>query len=94
MNNKIPNFRILSPEEVSEVKILKSKKLSSNSPIYEILKKLKIGEGMIIKKDQWQIKSAPTYILNQHQKGKNWGDKKMSCRQLEDKSGWLIIRIK
>lgn len=59
----------------------------SKSPERKALDSLEIGEGLIIKKQEWTCKSVPSSLAS------SMVGKKFTQKQLSDKSGWAILRI-
>lgn len=65
--------------------------IGNKSYIAEEIKKLSIGEGFIIKKSDWNLKTTPPVYIGSY---KRRGVFEIKTKCLKDKSGWAILRIK
>ena len=83
----------LTPEQVKEVPVTFSKRISPNEEILSAVDSLEIDEGPTFEYSECKIKSPPYASLSFYQKRDSWKDKKFRCRRLADKEGWLVIRL-
>ena len=82
----------LTPEQVKEVPVAFSKRISPDEEILNVIDSLEIGEGLTFENSEWKTKTPPYQSLGGHQKRGSWKDRKFRCRRLADKEGWLVIR--
>ena len=57
------------------------------------LDNLNEGEALVIMSDEWRLKSKPNVYIHQSMKRKD-PEKKFEVRQLWEKKGWIITRVK
>lgn len=56
----------------------------------DFVRELNIGEGVIIKRDEWKLKSEPSVLLGQYSKRYS---KKFISKRLIDNTGWGVLRV-
>jgi len=60
-----------------------------NRHVYRRLHSLKVGEVLTLRTSEWKAATPPTHLrYNATYRGQ------FSVRELEDKTGWLIVRLK
>ena len=82
----------LTPEQVKEIPVAPSKRISPNEEILNVVDTLEVDEGLIFENSEWKTKTPPYFSLSSYQKRGSWKDRKFRCRRLADKEGWLVIR--
>ena len=79
-------------KQFNKLKLVKPKyKSDLTEKIEHRLKQCKIGEGIILKKQEW-ISNANLYSFIYRLSQKR--NKKFTVRTLKDSSGWALLRIK
>ena len=63
------------------------------NPITRALDELKVGKSMIVKKKDYSGQ-APFSKLVTSTFSKKWTDKNFKTKQLDDGTGWTVLRIK
>lgn len=71
-------------------KLVFVEKTYSNPVIAELLK-LEVGEGLIVKTEEWKKKTPLSVMWGSY---KNRHNIHLKVKQLADKSGWGVLRIK
>lgn len=61
-----------------------------NRAVYEFLLKLKVGDRVVIDREDWKGKTSLVHTLHNVPLFKN----KFQCRLLVDKSGWEVTKVK
>lgn len=80
--------KLVSVKDVE--KILEARQRNGSKPVLfkEQIEKLKKGEGFLITKEEWSMKTKPSSYF--YQKLNKKGEIKVSCFNTED--GYLIVR--
>ncbi len=79
----------LSKEEVKATETIPK---GYGSPVRKALLMLKVGEGLVIPRIEWQWKKQTPTVLCSRLNSR--GKYEFECRWLADKSGWLVVRNK
>lgn len=82
-------MKILTQEEASKFNLVYRTGRPS-SKILDFLRNLEINQIAKIEREEWKIKSSPSVLIG----GAMRDGKKFSTRTLQDKSGWIVTRIK
>lgn len=72
-----------------EVVKLKNLGPTLNKEIYQLLHDLKVGDSVIVDKEDWKGKDKFGHAIHSSLSLRG----RFSCRTLEDNSGWLVVRI-
>lgn len=80
-------MKILSEKEVASYGLPEG---PSKNPCVAEVKKLKVGQVLLIEKGEWKRATPPSVMLG----GCIRNGMKFSTRTLKDGSGWLVTRIR
>lgn len=97
-------MELLTKEKAMEVPVVTTRYESTNRRLYEMIGKLRVGQAIMFKKEEWVGKSHPRVNIPSYgHPSKSIGHKrsdaaqklfgkKFSIRTLADKSGYIVIR--
>lgn len=82
-------MKILTEEEKNGIETLTKGRGGARHPVYAEIKKLQVGQALLIETSDWSAKTPPG--VNVH--GAFRDGRKFSVRTLADRSGWLVTRL-
>ncbi len=85
-------MKIIQANEVASinVKSVGAKRQSQNVSVYELMRNLTVGQGLVIDKSEWVGKSKP--FPSQAPKPYRTSGASYQVKTLADESGWMIVR--